>query len=294
MSSEEVEVYEDQGGPTDMGDEEEEEYYENPLEIIREFGTNPLMDRAQKALTAQLKEAQLRLQGEKAEKAEELKRVTQDREALGVQLYGLQQQLARIQIMLENSHNEYNTIVDARLQEEEMLRDISKNNAEQVALNDEYQKQQKKYAAELEALNETIRQIEKYSDEVKSEIAITRRATYKAEQTMQTLEKQKESQDLYVDELQKQVSDLKEQQALYQKQLTAQSQETGDANAVLKDTIRELELIGNEKKQLMIQWKNALSGLSRRDEALAAATDQLKVIESSVYDFDVRIEASKR
>lgn len=275
-------------------DEQEQEYYENPLEIIREFGTNPLMERAQKALTEQLKEAQFRLQGEKAEKAEELKRVTQEREALGVQLYGLQQQLARIQIMLENSHNEYNTIVDARLQEEEILRDISKNNSEQVALNEEYKKQQKKYAAELEALNETIRQIEKYSDEVKSEIAITRRATYKAEQTMQTLEKQKESQDLYVDELQKQLSDLKEQSQLYQKQLSAQSQETGDANAVLKDTIQELEKIGNEKKQLMIQWKNALSGLSRRDEALAAATLQLKVIESSVYDFDVKIESSKR
>jgi septal ring factor EnvC (AmiA/AmiB activator) len=77
---------------------------------------------------------------------------------------------------------------------EEMLRDISKNNAEQAALSEEYKKQHKKYTMEVDALNETIRQIEKYSEEVKSEIAVTRRATYKAEQTMQVLEQQKEGQ----------------------------------------------------------------------------------------------------
>ena len=61
------------------GGDEGDEYYENPLEVIRDFGTNPLMERAQIALTSQLKEAQYRLKIEKAEKAEELKRQSVDR-----------------------------------------------------------------------------------------------------------------------------------------------------------------------------------------------------------------------
>ena len=275
-------------------EDEEEDYYENPAEVIREFGNNPLMERAQKALAVQLKEAQERLKTQLYEKSEEVKRATSERENLGVQLYGLQQQLARTQIMLENAHNEYNSIVDNRLKEEEMLRDISKNNAEQQALNDEYKKQEKKYSAELESLNETIRQIEKYNEDVKSEIAATRRATYKAEQSMQMVEKQKEDQDTYVDTLNKQLNELKEQTALFANQFETQKKETTDANIVLQDTIRELDLISSEKKQLMMQWKSALSGLSRRDEALAQASQTLAVAESSVHDYDVQIEASRR
>jgi hypothetical protein len=144
----------------DVVESDDEEYYENPADVIREFGNNPLMDRAQKALTKQLQDAQVRLQAVLYEKKEELKRETLDREGLGVQLYSLQQQLARVQVILEKAHDEYNTIVDARLQEEEMLRDISKNNKEQQSLHEEYVKQHKKYDHELQAWNETIRQIE--------------------------------------------------------------------------------------------------------------------------------------
>ena len=274
--------------------EEDDGYYENPLEMIREFGNNRLMEKGNKALLKGLEAEQYRLRTVLYEKKEELKRATQEREALGVQLYGLQQQLARAQIALENAHNEFNGIVDARLQEEEMLRDISKNNVEQSALNDEYKRQHKKYSQELDSLNETIRQIEKYNEEVKSEIAITRRATYKAEQSMQLLEKQKESQDLYVDNLTKQVNYLRDQTAMVLKQLDVQTKDTADANGVLNDTVRELELIGSEKKQLMVQWKAALSGLSRRDEALAQASQTLAAAESAVHDYDVEIEASRR
>lgn len=274
--------------------DEEENYYESPAEAIREFGQNKLMDRAQRALTKELKENNLKLKEQLHEKLEELKRVTLERENLGVQLYGHQQQLARVQVTLENAHAEYNNIVDAKLQEEEMLRDISKNNAEQQALYDEYQKQHKKYAAELESLNETIRQIQKYNEEVKSEIAITRRATYKTEQSMQIMEKKQETNDLLVDDLNKKVSQLKEKTAAVIKQYEIQTQDTGDAKTVLQETINELQLIEHEKKQLIIQWKAAIASLSRRDEALAQATEALAVAENSVHDYDMEIESARR
>lgn len=275
-------------------DEEEDAFYENPEEIIREFGNHAFMDPAQKVLLQMLKDQNYQQGVMLLDKKEELKKLSQDRETIGVQLYALQQQLARTQLMLENAHNEYNSIVDMRLSEEELLKDVSKNNAEQLALLDEYKKQQKKHSSELDALNETIRQIEQYNEQVKSEIAISRRATYKVEQNMQELEKVKENQDYYVDQLTRQIKQMDEQIETVLKQLDGQKKDTSEADAVLKETSKELELIATEKQQLMMQWKAALSGLSRRDEALAQASQTLAAAESAVHDYDVEIEATRR
>jgi coiled-coil domain-containing protein 40 len=284
----EVEGYETD--ETDDGDDG----YEDPVDIIKDFGAHPLMERAQKALIQQLKDNQARVGSDLYDKEEEMKRLTQQREALGVDLYNLQQQLAKLQVSLENSHNDFNTILDTKLQEEELVTTLKGNNKEQKARLEEYSKQRKKYSSELEALNETLRQIESYNDEVKSEIAMTRRATYKAEQSIQSLEKNKEQQDVYVDRLTSQVKGLTEQIALHSGQIEAQRKETLEANGIFKDTTKELELIGHEKKQLMTQWKAALAGLSRRDEALAQATQTLSNAEAAVHDYDVELETMKR
>ena len=279
---------------SDLEEESDDEYYDDPVDVIKDFGNHPLMERAQKALVEQLKEAQTRVDSELYDKEEELKRISQSREALGVELYNLQQQLAKLQVSLENTHGEYNTIIDKKLQEEEMNMSIAGNNKEQAARVDEHEKSRKKYQGEYESLVETLRQIEAYNEEVKTEIAITRRATHKAEQSMQSLEQHKAMQDLYVDRLTKQVKQLQEQIALYAGQIEAQRLETKDAHGVFQETVDELELIAQEKRQLMTQWKAALSGLSRRDEALAQATLTLEAAQSAVHDYDVEMETNKR
>lgn len=275
-------------------EESDDEFNEDPVEVIKDFGAHPLMERAQKALLKQLQESKDRVASDLYDKEVELKRLTSQREVLGVDLYNLQQQLAKLQVSLENYHNEYNGMVDAKIQEDELVTSITGSNKEQEARLAEHEKQRKKYASELEALNDTLRQIESYNEEVKSEIAMTRRATYKAEQSMQNLEKHKEMQDLYVDRLTKQVNSLQQQIALHAGQIEAQRGETFEANGVFQDTIKELELIAHEKKQLMTQWKAALAGLSRRDEALAQASQTLAAAEAAVHDYDVELETMRR
>ena len=275
-------------------EDSDEEFFDDPVDVIKDFGNHPLMERAQKALVEQLKEAKSRVDADLYDKEEELKRIVQSRETLGVELYNLQQQLAKLQVSLENTHNEYNTIIDKKLQEEEMNEGIESNNKEQEARVKEHEKSKKKYQTEYESLVDTLRQIEAYNEEVKTEIAITRRATHKAEQSMQSLEKHKAMQDLYVDKLTKQVKQLQEQIAMYNGQIEAQRAETSEAHGVFQETADELDLIAQEKRQLMTQWKAALSGLSRRDEALAQATLTLKNAESAVHDYDVELETNKR
>lgn len=52
---------------------------------------------------------------------------------------------------------------------------------------------------ELNQLNITLRQVEEYNDQMKAEIQVTRRATYKAEDHIKQIEKQKHKQDLLID-----------------------------------------------------------------------------------------------
>lgn len=294
----EEEYFDDEQGENPEEDyetgESDDEFMEDPVDVIKDFGAHPLMERGQKALLKQLQESNERVSRDLYDREVELKRLTQQREVLGVDLYNLQQQLAKLQVSLENYHNEYNGIIDAKIQEEELLQNISGSNKEQESRLGEHEKQRKKYAAELEALNDTLRQIEAYNEEVKAEIAMTRRATYKAEQSMQSLEKHKEMQDLYVDRLTQQVNSLQQQIALHAGQIEAQRNETQEANGVFQDTVKELELIAHEKKQLMTQWKAALAGLSRRDEALAQASQTLAAAEAAVHDYDVELETMRR
>ena len=47
-----------------------------------------------------------------------------DRENIGVELYGVQQELARHQMMLEKHHDEYSTLNQVRNQKEQTLSDV--------------------------------------------------------------------------------------------------------------------------------------------------------------------------
>ena len=110
---------------------------------------------------------------------------------------------------------------------------------------------------------------------MKGEIAVTRRATYKAEESITQLEGGKRLQDEMIDKLNEQLKRSQEELALNEAQLMAQRGEAGAADQTLRDAWQEMEAIGYEKKQLLAQWKSALLGMQRRDEALQATENAL-------------------
>ena len=73
-----------------------------------------------------------------------------------------------------------------------------------------------RYQLELDKLNGTLKQIEQYNEQMKSEIAVTRRATYVAEESVSKLEKEKQDQDLLIDTLQETLKQLHQSLALYE------------------------------------------------------------------------------
>merc|ERR1719434_383218 len=89
---------------------------------------------------------------------------------------------------------------------------------------DESMKRLQKSQDELNQLNITLRQVEEYNEQMKAEIQVTRRATYKAEDHIKQIEKSKHSQDLLIDKMNEDVKRMTEQKALLDAQLQAQKQ----------------------------------------------------------------------
>jgi len=252
------------------------------------------MQGIQKSLYEQLERQRDRAQVEERETGNELGMLKKRKEEVGVELYGNQQQLARMQMALENLHNQYHGIGEARSAEEGVLSECKQRHA---ALKGGYTEKQKtllKAQAELDTLTSTMRQVETYNDEMKSEIAITRRATYKAESSVAELEKAKQGQDLYIDQLNENVKSLQEEVMLYESQFGAQKSQTDEAKDILKETSGEMDLIVFEKKQLMVQWKASLINLTKRDEAVAAATKQVDQAKAEIQDMQSDLIGTRR
>ncbi|KAF0697615.1 Aste57867_11705 [Aphanomyces stellatus] len=251
-------------------DDEEEEPEGNDEQTIVDMGRHKRMQRIQKVLYDQLVGNDTQISLDLREKEEELRRAKTRREDLGVDLYGVQQQLAQLQMALESAHNKLNETHDGRFKAEDNLDEIKEEFKKKKAVVEKSRMQMKKSQVELDALNQTLRQVETYNDEMKSEIARSQRAAHKAEENVTNLEKEKKKQDLYIDKLTEEVKSLKENIQLYGTQLKVQKQETEAAEETLKEAAKQMETTSFEKKQLMQQWKSSLIGMQQRDQALLA------------------------
>lgn len=190
------------------------------------------------------------------------------REDIGVTLYGAQQQLAKLQLQLEQLHDKYAMVQGQRLEDDEKLKYVTSDWEGKKVEVEEATRRLAKSQDELNQLNITVRQVQEYNEQMKAEIQVTRRATYKAEDHIKQIEEMKSKQDLLIDSMNEDIKRLTERKALLDAQIAAQRQETEAAMATLREASREMEAIEFEKKQLMMQWRSSLVGMQRRDEAL--------------------------
>ncbi|KAJ3175661.1 Coiled-coil domain-containing protein 40 [Geranomyces variabilis] len=237
---------------------------------------NPLMERVQAALYAQLSAQRARLVLELREKEEAVRVTVAKREQVGVELYSLQQQLARQQAMLEGTQDNLAVVRGLREEAERALKKEEgkwkeeKEKAVGCAKNLDAQKN------ELEKISRTIKQVDLYNEQLRSKILVAKRTTMKAEEDLVKQEQDKKRQDYFIDHLTDQLRRLQERRALFETQLIAQQRETKAALETLQDAATEMEAIQFEKRQLVHQWKSSLIGLQRREDVVATIEDGIQ------------------
>ena len=128
---------------------------------------------------------------------------------------------------------------------------------------------------------------------MKSEIAVTRRTTYRVEENVVNLEKSKKKQDLLIDNMNEEIKRLNEQKTLYQAQLISQKEETAAAKNTLKEAAIEIERIVLSKKMLLEDWQKSIFGMQQRDNALQQIKELIKIKNDEIMKEESEISGLK-
>ncbi|KAK3733202.1 hypothetical protein QZH41_019682 [Actinostola sp. cb2023] len=281
----------DQAGVDDNMSEDESE---GESEMVVLDPDHPLMVRFQAAYKTHLLKQEEKLTLEQRELTESLKTKKKDREELGVQLYGVQQELARQQMLLEKEHDFFNNENHERNKSEvalgevqylhkEIIDDLSHNRRKAIELR-----------TEVENITARLHYMEEAKEDVRSDIAVMRRAAEKADVEVTKSEGDKKKQDLLVDMLTQKVDHLREEINMYEAQCIAQSEETKAAQQNLSEALTEIEALHLEEKQLLQQWNSSLIGMRRRDEAYAAMQEALNMQRQRIQAIETEIEGYKK
>ncbi|KAL4448619.1 hypothetical protein ABPG75_005838 [Micractinium tetrahymenae] len=237
---------------------------------------HPLLRRAQEALHRQLAEQKLRLEEELRERRKALKDAKQRREDVGVELYGFQQHLAKLQLALERAGDAHAEASRGRAEADGTLGALRSDVAAAEAAAAEEEARAEELQAELDGLAATLRAIQRHNEEAAAELAAAKRATYATEGAVAAAEKAKREQDYLIDGMQAQLRRLGRTAAVQGAALEAQRAETRAAQELLAQALANMEGVAFEKKQLLGQWRASLAAMAQRDAAYEALQDTLR------------------
>ncbi|XP_075760219.1 coiled-coil domain-containing protein 40 isoform X2 [Pelodiscus sinensis] len=292
-----------------LGDEEENEslqYADEQAEIEGSEETeeetqlivldpeHPLMRRFQAALKNYLSKQMEKVTMELQELTVATKQGKVQREQLGVVLYGVQQQLARLQMELEKNHDRHSQIAVVRRQLEEELQDIRHVYKKTCQSTEDERKKVSVMQTEVENLALRLFYMQNMDQDVRDDISVMKRAVKKAEADRIQAEVEKKKQDLLVDRLTRNAHELQEQIALYEAQFIAQAEDTKITRQAVSEACMEIQTINMEKKQLMLQWDSSLTGMKRRDEAYSAMQEALRLSRHQLKSLETEIQVYKK
>ena len=113
---------------------------------------------------------------------------------MGVELYGLQQELAKNQKLLEEKFDDYNDVNQGRKIVEEELDEIRKDYRDQQQKYDDEMRKLRDLQSERDNLKLRIHHMSMHKDIIRGDIAVLRRATEKAETEKNKFEIEKQRQ----------------------------------------------------------------------------------------------------
>lgn len=198
-----------------------------------------------------------------------------------------------MQTTFERTHDNYNIVQRYRIEAEKQHEVLQRQYEAKKEEADEQLKRVLKAQEELNQLNRTLKQVEEYNEVMKSEIAVTRRTTYRVEENVVNLEKSKKKQDLLIDNMNEEIKRLNEQKTLYQAQLISQKEETAAAKNTLKEAAIEIERIVLSKKMLLEDWQKSIFGMQQRDNALQQIKELIKIKNDEIMKEESEISGLK-
>ncbi|XP_072538881.1 coiled-coil domain-containing protein 40 [Salminus brasiliensis] len=284
----------DERSMMNQNDEEEQEDDDDDEELIVLDPEHPLMKRFQSALKTHLTNQLERLNHELREKVALEKAEHSQRQNLAVELYSVQQELAKMQAILEGRHEANAQASAQRRQAQEQLEHVRNQYRTATGQASKQRTEVSELQSEVDKLALRLLYMQEVTSDLRSDITVMKNATRKAQAEKLQAEQQKLKQDLYVERLVKQAEKLREQIGLYEVQTLAQAEETQAAKEALAEAQLEMDSLTVERKQLLQQWNSSLVGMKRRDEVFTAMQEALRLANQQVRSLDTEAEGYKR
>ncbi|XP_027968124.1 coiled-coil domain-containing protein 40 isoform X2 [Eumetopias jubatus] len=255
---------------------------------------HPLMVRFQAALKNYLNRQIEKLKLELQELSVATKQSRVQRQELGVDLYGVQQHLARLQMQLEKNHDLHSVAACARRQREEELQSVRLRYARTCETANKERKKLAALQAELESLALHLFYMQNIDQDVRDDIRVMKQVVKKSEMERMRAEVEKKKQDLHVDQLTTKANQLEEQIALLEAQSCAQAEDTRALRKAVSEACTEIDAINMEKRRILQQWATCLVGMKHRDEAHRTIQEALSECQHQITSIDTEIEAYKK
>ncbi|XP_052543490.1 coiled-coil domain-containing protein 40 [Tympanuchus pallidicinctus] len=255
---------------------------------------HPLMRRFQTALKNYLTKQMEKVDLELRELRTATKKSNEQREELGVILYGAQQQLAHLQLELEKSHSRCSQAAAARRQLEEELEGLRLTYQKVCQNTDDERRKVSAMQTQAENLASRLLHMQNMDEEMHHNILLMKQSTKKAEAEKIQAEVEKKKQDLLVERLTRKAYELQEQIALFEAQFVAQAEDTKVTRQAVNEARMEVQAINMEKKQLMNHWTNSLAGVKQRDEAYVAAQELLSKYRHDLQSIETNIHGYRK
>lgn len=240
-----------------------------------------LYKRLQAAFEKQLTDEYNRVKLDYLDKANTYKALEKEKEDVGVQLYGLQQQLAEMQLSFETAHENYNNIAKTREDNEAKMASLSENLEFRKNEIDDLKRKVERANHELSELNGGLLYMKSHNQELKNELKLTQRTTHRTEENITKLEKEKAEQDFLIDDYNERIKRLSEQIKILDAQTVAQRRQKEEANNILNEATIEMDKILKSKKNLLDHWKKAIFEIQEKDKNLQKLKDTLRLDEET-------------
>ncbi|XP_037619782.1 coiled-coil domain-containing protein 40 [Sebastes umbrosus] len=255
---------------------------------------HPLVTRQQAALSNQLSKQLERINLELKEKLATEKADNNHIQDIGVDMFRVQEELARLQTRLDDRHHTKAQAETKHQQTQDQLEAMKSQCSSVTSQHGKVKAYVSQLQTELERLMLHLVFTQEHSEDLRSNVKAMKNARHKAGAEKNQAEDQKLKQDLYVERLTKDMERLTQQIAMYEAQAGAQAEETQEAKEALSEAEMEMESLVMARKQLLQQWSSSLVGMRRRDEAFSAMQDAVRAAEHQVILLDREIEGYKR
>ena len=240
-------------------------------DVLRAFGASAPMSRVQALLKKQLLDRLALLEAEARAQVLDSAAAKSAREAAGVELYGLQQHLARLSETLQASDDKALRSRNSRAARTEELERAQRVYAAKIVSIETDEARVGRLRLEADQASAAVANVEEYVKATSDNAALAKRAAIKGEEDLQKVELAKQQQDYALASLTAAVDRARTQSDLADSQFAAVHASRQEAVTMLTEAGDEMDAIRFESKALLGRWNSALVMIRRRDEALASA-----------------------